>query len=193
MLLNREMPRLAFIHELELAFDEWEGLGDENEFGHQFQEALLAAAESLGLAGHAQRCRDATGRCRSEFRMEWKDVIHEYTQWERPVPRSRMVRLAEYLAASPITSAFCPSLSHGALGLCPAPGYPDRLSHPRVFIDYTEATDEFDIGYYLQAAGPESTEVCADPCGEATLKRISHWLRHGSHEQDDVREPHSND
>ena len=51
-------------NELELAFDELEGLGGENELGHQFWDALIAAAENMGLDNHANRCRDASDGCR---------------------------------------------------------------------------------------------------------------------------------
>ena len=49
-------------NELELAFDELEGLGEENDFGHEFWKALLAAAENMGLEKHAKRCRDSLAR-----------------------------------------------------------------------------------------------------------------------------------
>ena len=51
-------------NEFELAFDELEGLGHENEFGLQFWAALLAAAENMGLNNHAGRCRNAMASCR---------------------------------------------------------------------------------------------------------------------------------
>lgn len=51
-------------NELELAFDELEGLGDEHEFGHQFWSSLLAAAENMKLEDHANRCRIKLSRSR---------------------------------------------------------------------------------------------------------------------------------
>ena len=49
-------------NELELAFDELEGLGHENAFGHKFWEALIAAADNMGLEDHAKRCREAAAQ-----------------------------------------------------------------------------------------------------------------------------------
>jgi hypothetical protein len=44
-------------NELELAFNELEGLGEINECPQAFWQELLAAAENMQLDRHAQRCR----------------------------------------------------------------------------------------------------------------------------------------
>lgn len=43
-------------NELELAFDELEGIGDEIDFSHAFWSEMLAAAENMSLLKHAERC-----------------------------------------------------------------------------------------------------------------------------------------
>jgi hypothetical protein len=44
-------------NELELAFDELEGIGLEVTCNHAFWSELLAAAENMSLPEHAERCR----------------------------------------------------------------------------------------------------------------------------------------
>jgi len=44
-------------NELELALEELEGLGDENDAPTAFWAELLAAAENMGLAQHVERCK----------------------------------------------------------------------------------------------------------------------------------------
>ena len=44
-------------NELELAFDELEGIGDEMGCSRRFWQELLAAAENMGLDDHSSRCR----------------------------------------------------------------------------------------------------------------------------------------
>lgn len=48
-------------NELELAFDELEGIGAQVECSRRFWEELLAAAENMGLTEHAARCRHWLG------------------------------------------------------------------------------------------------------------------------------------